>query len=590
MRIPNRFAPQVLIVAVAVAVAVAIAACQPAPPPTASEPEPYDASAGADARRIEADVRFLADDLLEGREAGRRGHDLAALYVAQRMRATGLAPAARDDQGQRSYYQSVPMLAATREAEGAALVVHRDGGDVALAFEREFLPDADFNAAEARVTAPMVFVGQGVHAPSLGYDDFAGLDLRGRIAVLFNGAPAAFDTDRRAFHASGREKLRELAARGAVGAIFVSTDAEDARSPWAHRADNWRRPGMRLRGADGVALDTFPQLQVIARVSAAAAPRLLDAGGRSARQLFADLDAGTLHGFDLPGTATLASRSRIEPVQSRNVVGVLPGSDPALAAEHVVFSAHLDHIGIGAAVDGDAIYNGALDNALGVAIMLEAAKRLAQSPQPPKRSLLFVAVTAEEKGLLGAEWFARHPTVAADALVANVNMDMPVLLAPTSDAVPVGIEHSSLQALVEAASAEVGVTLSPDPIPEESIFVRSDQYAFIRAGVPSIYLVGGYQGRDGVDARAINGAFLREHYHRPGDDASQPIRYDDAARLAHLNAEIGQRIADAPERPRWNEGDFFGEMFGRGEVPEGRALNEDGKPPSGQETRSPEDT
>ncbi|MCF7223817.1 M28 family metallopeptidase [Marilutibacter chinensis] len=583
MRVRTRFVLPVLLM-----LAVAVTGCQreTASPTTPPEREPYDASAGADARRIEADVRFLADDLLEGREAGTRGYDLAALYVAQRMRATGLAPAASDDQGHRSYYQTVPMLAATRVAEGASLVVHRDGGDVALRFASEFLPDVDFNAAEARVTAPMVFVGQGVHAPALGHDDFAGLDVRGKVAVLFNGAPAAFDTDRRAFHASNREKLRELAARGAVGAIFVATDAEEARSPWAHRAENWQRPGMRLRGEDGIALDTFPQLQVVARVSAAAAPRLLDAGGHSARQLFADLDAGRLRGFDLPGTATLASRSRIEPVESRNVVGILPGSDPALAAEHVVFSAHLDHIGIGAAVDGDAIYNGALDNALGVAIMLEAAKRLAQSPQPPKRSLLFVAVTAEEKGLLGAEWFARHPTVAGP-LVANVNLDMPVLLAPTTDVVPVGIEHSSLQPLVEAAAAEVGVALSPDPIPEESIFVRSDQYAFIRAGVPAIYLVGGYQGRDGVDAKAVNGAFLREHYHRPGDDASQPIRYDDAARLARLNAEIGRRIADAPERPRWNEGDFFGEMFGQGEALDGSdALSEDGRPPV-QEARNP---
>ena len=555
MRIRTRFVLSVLLM-----LAVASAGCQreTASPTSAPEREPYDASAGADARRIEADVRFLADDLLEGREAGTRGHDLAALYVAQRMRATGLAPA-----GDEGYYQRVPMLAGTRMADGASLVVHRDGGDIALRFATEFLPDVDFNAAEARVTAPMVFVGQAVHAPALGHDDFAGLDVHGKVAVLFNGAPAAFDTDRRAFHASNREKLRELATRGAVGAIFVATDAEEARSPWAHRADNWRRAGMRLRGEDGVALDTFPQLQVVARVAAAAAPRLLDAGGHGARQLFADLEAGTLRGFDLPGTVTLASRSRIGPVESRNVVGILPGSDPALAAEHVVFSAHLDHIGTGAAVDGDTIYNGALDNALGVAIMLEAAKRLAQAPQPPKRSLLFVAVTAEEKGLLGAEWFARHPTVAGP-LVANVNMDMPVLLAPTTDAVPVGIEHSSLQPLVEAAAAEVGVALSPDPIPEESIFVRSDQYAFIRAGVPAIYLVGGYEGRDGVDAKAVNGAFLREHYHRPGDDASQPIRYDDAARLARLNAGIGRRIADAPQRPRWNEGDFFGEMFGQG--------------------------
>ncbi|MBB1088692.1 M20/M25/M40 family metallo-hydrolase [Lysobacter sp. SG-8] len=534
---------------------VALSSCTPDAPRPA--PEPYDATAGADARRIEADVRFLADDLLEGREAGTRGFDLAALYVAQRMRATGLAPA-----GEGGYYQTVPLLKGERREEDAAFVIHRDGTDTALRFGDDFLPDVDFNRGTASVTAPLVFVGQGVHAPALGHDDFSGVDVTGRIAVLFGGAPRTFDTDRRAFHASNREKLRTLADRGAIGAIFVATDADEARSPWAHGTLNWRRPSMRLRSEDGTALDTFPGLQVVARVRAGVAAQLLDTGGHSARQLFAHAEAGTLRAFELPGRVTLASRTRVTPVASRNVVGLLPGSDPTLAAEHVVFSAHLDHVGIGEPVDGDAIYNGALDNALGVAILLEAAKRLVQSDTAPRRSLLFVAVTAEEKGLLGAEWFARHPTVAPGTLVANVNMDMPVLLAPTTDVVPVGIEHSTLAPLVEAAAREVGVGLSPDPVPEASIFVRSDQYAFIRAGIPAVYLVGGHQGRDGVDAKAINGAFMREHYHRPGDDASQPIRYDDAARLARLNAVIGQRIADAPDRPRWNEGDFFGEAFG----------------------------
>lgn len=545
----------------ALPVLLLLGACQPTPtaPPIATEP--YDAAAAADARRIEADVRFLADDLLEGREAGTRGYDLAALYVAQRMRATGLTPAGDGGRGQASYYQRVPMLQSVRVAAGSALAIRRDGVETTLVYREQFLPAADFNAEAAEVEAPMVFVGQGVHAPALDHDDFAGIDVRGKVAVLLNGAPARFDTDRRAFYSSYREKLAALAARGALGAIFVASDADEARGPWAHRAANWDKPSMRLRGDNGEALDTFPQLRVVAAVSAAAAPALLDAGGRTAKAVFADAEAGTLRAFALPGTVRLASRSKITPVESRNVIGVLPGSEPTLATEHVVFSAHLDHVGVGAPVDGDAIYNGALDNALGVAIMLEAAKRLAQSDSPPKRSLLFVAVTAEEKGLLGAEWFARHPTVAGP-LVANVNMDMPVLLAPTRDVVPVGIEHSSLQPLVEAAAAEVGVDLSPDPIPEESIFVRSDQYAFIRAGVPAVYLVGGYVGRDGVDAKAINGTFLREHYHRPGDDASQAIRYDDAARLARLNAAIGQRIADTPQRPRWNDDDFFGQMFG----------------------------
>lgn len=534
-----------------------LAACQrPEAPPAGG----FDARAGADARRIEADVRFLADDLLEGREAATRGHEVAALYVAQRLRAIGLAPAG-DDGG---YYQRVPMLRATRLADGGQLRVTRGGASTALRFRDQFLPALNYNGAEMTVTAPAVFVGQGVHAPALGHDDFRGIDVRGRIAVLFAGAPAAFDIDRRAFHASSREKLQELSRRGAVGAVFVDTDADEARTPWSRAMQAWDKPGMRLRAADGSGIDTFPRLRVVAHTSAAVADVLLAGGGRSAAQLFQAASDGTLEPFALPGTITLGARTAIAPVVSRNVVAALPGSDAVLARQHVLFSAHLDHLGIGAAVDGDTIYNGALDNALGVAVMLEAARALATMPVRPKRSLLFIAVTAEEKGLLGAQWYARHPTVPLASLVANVNMDMPMLLTATDDVVPVGLQHSSLQPLVRQAARDVGVALSPDPFPEQSIFVRSDQYAFIRAGIPAVYLMGGTDASArGDNANATMQAFLAEGYHQPGDDIGQPIQYADAARLARLNARIGELIGDAPRRPQWNAGDFFGTRFGR---------------------------
>jgi Zn-dependent M28 family amino/carboxypeptidase len=541
--------------------ALALAACQKATPPApASAPvkETYDASASSDARRIEADVRFLADDLLEGREAGTRGYDLASLYVAQRFRAIGLAPAG-DDGG---WFQRVPMLRGVLQADGNAFAIVRDGREQALAFRDGFLSGINFNEAQAAVDAPAVFVGQGVYAPELGHDDFAGVDVKGKIAVMFNGAPAKFDNDRRAFYSSRRTKAEELARRGAVGLVVVQTDDEEKQSPWARTAANWNRPGMRLRGEDGKGIDTWPQLRVTATVSAANADAVLTAGGHGAKRLFQDLRDGKLRAFDLPGTLRLASRTVITPVDSRNVVARLDGGDVALKNEHVVFSAHLDHVGIGAEVKGDAIYNGALDNALGIAVMLEAANRLAHEATPTKRSLLFVAVTAEEKGLLGAEWFARNPTVPVDSLVANVNMDMPMLLAPTSDVVPIGLEHSTLQPIVQQAAKEIGVSLSKDPAPEEVVFVRSDQYAFIRAGVPAVYLDGGYTGVDG-DAKAVQDAFLRERYHQPGDDLSQPIQWADAARLAKLNARIGRLIADAPQRPQWNAGDFFGGKFGK---------------------------
>lgn len=530
----------------AAAALLALAACQRAIPTE-------DAAA---ARRIEADLRALADDRMQGRETGSAGYERAAQYVIARMRAIGLQPAGEDG----GYRQRVPLLQAQRLAEGNALVVERNGATVALRFRDQFLPLLDFEAEQAQVSAPAVFVAQAVHAPELGQDDFAGLDVRGKVAVLFGGAPARFPADQRAHYASTDEKLRALAERGAVAAVFVATAGDEETYPWARSAAQWQRPGLSLRSADGGPLDRRGSLRVVARVSAEAADVLLAGDGRSAAQLYRDTDAGRLRGFVLPGTLSLSSRQRIAPLDSHNLVARLPGG--ARASEHVVFSAHLDHIGIGAAVDGDSIYNGAVDNALGVAVMLEAARGLAAAPKP-RRSLLFVAVTGEEHGLLGARWFARRPSVAPGTLVANLNLDMPLLLAPTRDAVAVGIEHSSLAPLARQAARETGLTLSPDPAPQEVMFVRSDQYAFVQAGVPAAYLNAGVAGAGlGDDPPAAQRDYLRQRYHQPSDDADQPIQYADAARLARLNARLAELIAQAPQRPAWNAGDFFGQRYG----------------------------
>jgi Zn-dependent M28 family amino/carboxypeptidase len=537
---------------------VLLAACareQAAADPAAARP----ASRPAAEARIEADVHTLAADDMQGREAGTPGYDKAADYVAQRMRAIGLQPAGDDG----SYFQQVPLLRATREQAGARLAVVHADRTVELRFKDQFLPALNFDAPQSEVTAPAVFVGFGVHAPELKHDDFAALDLQGKIAVLFNGAPARFDHDRRAFYSSTREKLRELSERGAVGAVFVSTAQEEARSPWKRGVEDWTKPGMRLRGPDGKGVDTFPQLKVVASVSAAAADRLFEGSGQFAAELFKAALEGAPKGFALPAKLALAARTQVESVESRNVVGRIAGAGAALADEHVVYTAHLDHVGVGAAVNGDAIYNGAIDNALGVAIMLEAARELVASKPPLKRSLLFAAVTAEEKGLLGAQWFATHPPVEGE-LVANINLHMPVLLAPSTDVVPIGVEHSSLKAVLDTAAKDIGVALTPDPFPEETIFVRSDQYPFIRAGIPAVYLLGGMASADGKrQPKLAFSKFLSEHYHQPSDEIELPIAYGDAVRLARLNARIGRIVGDAAQRPTWNAGDFFGERFGR---------------------------
>jgi Zn-dependent M28 family amino/carboxypeptidase len=541
---------------------LALPACQRTPGPEVVTVQENAAAA----QRIKADVRYLADDTLQGRLTGTAGYDLAAEYVAKRFAAIGLQPAG--DHG--SWFQSVPLLRATRELEGARFAIVRDGRRSELRVREQFLPGLSYSVAEAAIEAPAVFVGHGVSAPELHYDDFAGLDLHGRIAVLFSGAPMRFDPDRRALHATTDEKLRALAERGAIGVVFVNTVADEVQLPWARTADHWQRPGMRLRNVDGSGIETFPSLQVIATVSASAAERIFEGSGHDAAQLFRDAQAGTLRGFALPGTLALAARTRIEPLQSRNVVAKLPGSDPALAREHIVYSAHLDHLGVGVpalpeamkhedTMHQDSIFNGALDNALGVSILLEAARTLHAKPAP-KRSLLFVATTGEEQGLLGSQWFATHSPAM---LVADINLDMPMLLAPTSDVVAIGAEHSSLQGVLQQAARDVGVELSPDPFPEELVFVRSDQYAFVRAGIPSLVLDGGITAAADRDPKLAQRTFMRSCYHQPCDDASQPIQYGDAARLARLNARLGLLLGNADARPGWHAADFFGHQPAR---------------------------
>ncbi len=508
--------------------------------------------------RIEADVRFLADDLLEGREAGTRGFDLAALYVATQYRLLGLAPGGEDG----SFFQRVPMVRGVRERDGARFAITRDGRTQEIAFETEFLPAINFTAGAAAITAPMVFVGQAVHAPELQHDDFAGVEVKGKVAVALNNASARFPIDQRAFHASPTEKLRELERRGAVGVIFLADPENEVRRPWALDAPNWQRPAMRRIDAQGLPADDFPGLPVRVGASVHVAEAIFAGSPHTAAEVFALLETGQLRAFDLAGEATLATRARLDRIESRNVIGRLPGSDARLAGEHVVFTAHLDHLGLGAPHDGDSIYNGAQDNAVGVATMLESARLLAAARKPPKRSMLFIALTAEEKGLLGSYHFAAQPTVPRESLVANVNLDMPLLIGEVSDVVPIGIEHSTLETVARRAVAGAGLTLTPDPLPEEVVFVRSDQYPFVREGVPAIYLKSGMTLRDGSDGLASLKAFRSHRYHLPNDDLNQPMHWPSAAQLAHVNFRIGVLIGNDPGRPAWKPGDFFGEKFG----------------------------
>lgn len=494
----------------------------------------------AGASRIEADVRALAHDRFEGRLTATRGFDSAADHVARRMQALGLEPAG--DAG--GWLQAVPLLRATRIERGGELRVRRDGRDRELRWQADFLPEPSVDHAVAQVEARAVFVGHGVRVADR--DDYAGLDLRGRIAVLLDGAPVGVDPVSGALHATRQAKLREAARHGAVGAVFLRRDDDERAWPWARIVAHWHEPAMQLRGPDGRGLDSLPGLRVVAVVRAGAADAVLAGSGTDAATLFQAARDGRVRAFPLPGTLRLSARSTIERVQSHNVVARLRGSDPRLAREHVVLSAHLDHLGVA----GGRVHGGAVDNALGVAVMLESARVLARQSHRPRRSLLLVATTGEEQGLLGARWFVR--AAPRGTLIANLNLDMPVLAVATDDVGVAGSALSDLSQPLRETARELDVSLSADPLPQYAMFQRSDQHAFARAGIPALYLFGGVDASDWrEDARAGFVRFLGERYHDVDDSPDQAIHWPDAERLARLVAGTGARVADAPRRPAW---------------------------------------
>lgn len=438
--------------------------------------------------RLEAHLDYLAADGRRGRLAGTEAYDEAARYVAEQFEALGLEPA-----GEEGWYQHVPLMSSRIDPEGAAVIFHRDQGDVALRWKDDFVMGGDDMRGETSLRAEVVYAGYGVHAPELGYSDYEGVDVEGRIVAIFGGAPGSFPHNERAFYSSGRTKAEEMVRRGAVGWISMRSRVDQERMPWEHLVLNaGLQPGMSWLNLSGEAQDHHPEIEGSALVSVPRAADLFAGASITFEQALDAADAGETLSTPLGVEATLTQRSSHEEITSPNVAAVLRGSDPRLRDEYVVYSAHLDHIGVGAPVDGDDIYNGYYDNAMGVALMIEAARTLAAMPEPPARSIVFLAVTAEERGLLGSDYYAHYPTVPRDAIVANVNLDMPLLLYPLADIIAFGAEHSSLGPLIEEAVAAEDFALTPDPMPEEVIFIRSDQYSFVRQGVPSVFLVGGF--------------------------------------------------------------------------------------------------
>lgn len=507
---------------------------------------------------IKAHMTFLADDLMEGREAGTRGYDIAANYVASQYAQLGVKPGG--DNG--SYLQQVPLTAYRAVSEGAVSYSGAGGKSGSLIFGEDYLPSAQAFKSEVSLTAPLVFVGYGVVAPERGRDDYAGLDVKGKIVVYLSGAPTSFQTEERAHYGNNTTKRVEAANRGAVGAMVMPTTSSEKRRPFARGVPGYKEWRMTWRDAQDMPYVRGGEASGLATLSLKGAAKLFVGAPTPLESILAAAETpqGAVKGFDLATNVTVQLKTEIEKRQSSNVVGLIEGSDPTLKAQTVILSAHLDHIGIDDHGKGpDKINNGALDNASGIATLLEVARGFKESKVRPKRSIVLLAVTAEEKGLIGSEYFANHPTVPKADIAADVNLDMPVLLYDFQDVIAFGAERSSMGPAVARAAGRVGVALSPDPLPDEGLFTRSDHYRFVEQGVPSVFLMTGFKngGEKGFKD------FLATHYHKPGDDLNQPIDYKAAARFALVNYEIARELANAPARPTWNKGDFFGNLFGK---------------------------
>ncbi|WP_426031806.1 M20/M25/M40 family metallo-hydrolase [Caulobacter sp. DWP3-1-3b2] len=505
---------------------------------------------------IRAHMTFLADDLLEGREAGTRGYDIAANYVASQYALMHVKPAG----GNGSYLQPVPLTAYRNASQGGVSFTGADGKSGALVFAEDYLPSAQARQAELSVTAPLVFVGYGISAPERGRDDYAGLDIKGKIVVLMGGAPSGFQTEERAHYGNANVKRAGAAKRGAIGVLIMPTTGGEKRRPFQRGVANFQEWRMTWRDAQDVPYVRGASAPSLANLSLAGAAKLF-AGAPVALDAVlatAETPEGLVKGFALPIQATVALKTEIEKRQSSNVVGMIEGTDPTLKAQTIILSAHLDHLGIHGE-GADKINNGALDNASGVATLLEVARGFKEARTKPKRSIVLLVVTAEEKGLIGSEYFANNPTVPKAGIAADVNLDMPVLLYDFQDVIAFGANRSSIGPAVARAAGRVGIGLSADPLPEEGLFTRSDHYRFVEQGVPSVFLMTGFKngGEKGFKD------FLATHYHKPNDDLSQPIDYVAGARFALVNYEIARELADAPARPTWNKGDFFGNLFGK---------------------------
>ncbi|MDQ6815644.1 MAG: M28 family metallopeptidase [Bacteroidota bacterium] len=506
---------------------------------------------------IKGTMTFLADDLVEGRQPGTRGFSLALKYMETQFISLGLKPGANG-----SYIQRVPLQKGVADSTECTFILRSNNNDEQLTYGKDFLLSPYFASSTSSVSAPLVFVGFGISAPEFHYDDYKNIDVKGKIVVYLNNAPKTFPTSERAYFTTADAKYGEAIKRGAVGVISFNGPS-NRRSSWEASVRRDKQGSYKWVNQADRAANTYDALKAISLFNSESVPKLFANAATSLQTIYTLAAEGKSLSFPLNITANIHSKTKLETIQSSNVLGVIEGSDLTLKNEYVVYSAHLDHFGIGAPVKGDSIYNGAHDDASGNAILLEIAKAYRSLAVAPKRSVMFAVVTGEEMGLLGSDYFVNNQTIGNGKIVANLAIDMPFFFHPVLDIVPYGANHSSLGKQTEKAAKMLDLKISPDPFPEQVVFIRSDHYSFIKKGIPALFIKSGFMtvASDTTDRSKSDVGWRSTIYHTPQDDMNQPFDFNAATTHVKVNFLIGYFVCNDPDKPTWNKGDFFGQKF-----------------------------
>ena len=505
-----------------------------------------------DTNTIRSHIAYLADDKLKGRMPGTEGYQMAVDYVVDQYKKMGVAPGG--DNG--GYTQKLVLRRSLLSNKSAVAVLKDNQGNIdSLQFAVDYTAAPHPMFTYAKAEAELVFAGYGVEIPGQ-YSDYTGIDVKGKIVVLIAGAPDGLISTITAHFSNAGNKMNTAFAKGAVGAVLINLAVRPSGNAatiiQSNVALNPAKTEAYGRGFTG-------NLKVVLNGGKALLSRLFMHSGKNLEQVLADIKKGKASSFPLPYSIAASYSTSHNDFESSNVVGLFPGSDKVLKNEYVVHSAHLDHLGIGRAVNGDSIYNGAHDNASGVASLLEIARIYKTSGAKPKRSVLIVMVTAEEMGLVGSSYFAANPTVPRAAIVADVNTDMPTVIAPLLSVVPLGAEHSSIMNNVKFAASYLKLDVEKDPEPEQNRFVRSDQYSFVMNGIPALHIkYGNKTNIPGFDLDAFVKQWRAKYYHQSADGLDGIFNFAAAKTYIQLNFLISYSIAQTAQRPTWNQGDLFG--------------------------------